>query len=308
MYEWTPRFQWRAIVIAPALFVVSLMGADGAAGQAPPASSNPTVSPDGRLIAFVSNRTGSPDIYVVAAEDGPVRQLTHSPEDEGRPMWSPDGRAVRYTVTNGNKTRVYAVAVETADVEEIGIVNGRGGSVSPDRRRVVYMSGDWAASRLAVANLDGTDERLLTTSEQTQVAWNPQFSPDGAWVAFTGQDTNRQLHVFVVNVKGEGLRQLTHFSAEEGRAQVPAWSADGQQIAFQLSRKGVSELWRVPFAGGDPVPILKSGTAILEEVPTWFPDGRQLAFQSTRSGRMEVWTVHVDGSGLRQLTGADRQR
>lgn len=166
------------------------------------------------------------------------------------------------------------------------------------------MSGTWQASRLAVANVDGSNETLLTTLEQSGVAWNPRFSPDGTRIAFTGQDANRQLHVYVVGVDGSGFRQLTHFTPEQGRAQVPAWSADGRQIAFQLSRKGWSQIWRVGADGGEPTAILaQPQEGVLDEVPAWFPGGQRVAFQSTRSGRMEIWTVKTDGSNAQQVTG-----
>lgn len=269
----------------------------------PPANTSPAVSPDGRQIAFVSTRDGNADLFVVPAAGGAERPLTRTPEPEGRPEWSADGSRLVYGVAAGETTRLFSVDVASGASRQIGSVNARGAAVSPDLTRVAYTAGTWQASRLGVARIDGSAEQFLTTAEQSSIAWNPRFSRDGREVAFTGQDASRQLHVFVVSLAGGDFRQLTKFTAEEGRAQVPAWSFDGQRVAFQLSRKGSSDVWVANRDGSGMVAVIRANGAELHEVPAWFPDGRRIAYQSTRSGRMEIWTINVDGSGAKQLTG-----
>jgi TolB protein len=271
----------------------------------PPSNASPTVSPDGSFIAFVSNRAGNTDIFVVAAGGGAERQLTHTPDSESRPEWSRDGTRLFYSIAMKDVSFLYALELSTGQSTQLGSLPARGAVISPDGTRVAYTSGAWQASRLAVADLDGRNERVLTTTEQSGVAWNARFSPDGRRIAFTGQTPDKQLQVFVVSVEGADLRQLTRFPREQGRAQVPAWSADGRQIAFQLNRtQGVCDIWRVDAGGGTPIPVVQAVGTVLNEVPAWFPDGGRVAYQSNKSGRTEIWTVNVDGTDPRQITGA----
>lgn len=98
------------------------------------------------------------------------------------------------------------------------------------------------------------------------------------------------------------VTQVTHLTAKEGRAQVPAFSADGRQLAFQVNRAGNSDIWIINRDGSSPVALVASSTE-LNEVPAWFPASQAIAFQSNRTGRMEIWIAPVAGGAPRQLTG-----
>jgi TolB protein len=269
-------------------------------------NTSPAVSPDGRWIAFLSNRDGNPELYVVATDGTGERRLTTTAVAEGRPDWTSNGRQLRYLIGSGESSELHELDPATGTSKRVGQINGRSAHVAPDGRRVAYMSGTFTASALAVSALDGTGATTLTTAEQTSVAWNARFSPDGKWIAFTGQDANRQLHIFVVAADGTGLKQLTRFTQDEGRAQGPSWSADGKRLAFQVNRKGSSRIWMCDIDGSNLRPVTPQADNVLDESPAWFPDGNRFAFQSTRSGRMEIWTVNLDGTALRQVTGLSK--
>jgi Tol biopolymer transport system component len=295
----------RSIVVVITLLMTLSPAAESSRQET--SNGGPAVSPDGKWIAFSSNRTGAPDLYVMPAQGGGERQLTSSPEREGPPQWSGDGALLYYAVDQDEQSRLFAVDVQSGQSTQVGVVRGRSAVVSPDGKRVAFTAGTWQQSALGIANIDGTNVRIVTTADQTTVAWNQRFSPDGAFVAFTGQDAARQLHICVVGVDGSGFRRLTTFTADQGRAQVPSWSADGRRVAFQLSRKGWSRIWQVGIDGTGARELLSSQGTFLDEVPSWFPDGR-VAFQSTRSGRMEIWTANGDGTAVRQLTGVGSSR
>ena len=99
-------------------------------------------------------------------------------------------------------------------------------------------------------------------------------------------------------------RQLTHVPRDEGEAQVPAWSPDGHQIAFQTTpAKGKpGHIWIADAETGVARKVAEHTQPYVDQVPTWFPDGARLAIQSNRTHRMEIWVMNANGSGARQIT------
>src|SRR5436305_10592246 len=96
------------------LFIVAAaIVAHPGAGQAPAKIAShggaPVVSPDGSRIAFLSDRDGATDIYVIGADGKGEARLTHSPEAEGQPEWSADGRLIWFTVFANDSSRVSAI-------------------------------------------------------------------------------------------------------------------------------------------------------------------------------------------------------
>ena len=159
-----------------------------------------------------------------------------------------------------------------------------------------------------VSSVDRSNERQIT--DGSSIAWNSHWSPDGKRIAFTGRnDPKGEVAVFVMNVDGSELRQVTHLSSEEGGAQWPAWSPDGRQFAVQVNsrkQKNTAYIWIVDAATGDAHKLGAHDQPYLDETPSWFPDGKRIAFQSNRTGRMEVWVMNADGSGQRQVTGSGK--
>jgi len=263
----------------------------------------PIVSPDGKRIAFVSDRAGADDVYVIAADGRDEQQLTHTPEAEGNVAWTRDGEILFSNFQDGF-SHVYMFDANGKSQRELAKVPGRGVTLSPDGRQLLYMAGTWMASKLTVSAVDGSNAKEIT--DGSSIAWNSQWSPNGKMIAFTGRDDPKsELAVFVMNADGSGLRHLTHVPAEEGGAQVPRWSPNGQQLAFQVNsrtQKGSAHIWTIDLRTGAERKLAAHTESYLDETPSWFPDGKQIAFQSNRTGRMEVWVMKADGTSARQVT------
>ena len=273
--------------------------------QAPPAryGSLPVVSPDGKRIAFISNRNGADDVYVISLEGRNERRLTNSPDAEANVAWSRD-RKILFAIFKEDFSHIYQIDADGTNQQELAKVPGRAVVLSPDGQRLLYMAGTWTASKLTVSASDGSNPKEIT--DGSSIAWNSQWSPDGKMIAFTGRDDPKsELAIFVINADGSGLRHLTHVPAEEGGAQGPRWSADGQQLAFQVNsrtQKGLAHIWTIDLRTGAARKLAAHTESYLDETPSWFPDGKQIAFQSNRTGRMEVWVMNADGTGARQVT------
>jgi TolB protein len=162
---------------------------------------------------------------------------------------------------------------------------------------------------LFVAAADGGDERPLLSSPD--VDYNPAWSADGAWLAFTSE-RDGSADLYRVRPNGANLERLTDSPAFDDQA---AFSPDGRQIVFVSSRAdGTADLWILDVQTRRAKPLTSGAGGDFR--PAWSPDGQWIAFSSDRGsglpfahGRWEhlhlvdIYLVHPDGSGLKRLTG-----
>jgi len=299
-----------------AAFLALLLGASALApvatvGAAPPPGGNslPAVSPDGRAIAFVSDRGGADALWVVDAAGGHERRISPAGFVASAPAWSQDGRSVRCAGSGADSGIVFAFPRAGGAPRPLVRVPGRAPRLSPDGRSVAWLSGPWQSTALFVAPVrDGSTGPKVHIAGGATTAWNPAWSPDGARIAYTWGDSTHVLQLHVVAKDGTGDRALTAFAPHDGSAQLPAWARSGKRLAFQVNRRVPHDarVWVVDIDGTHARPLGANATPGLDEAPAWFPDGRHLAFQSDRSGRREIWTMRDDGSDLRQVTGRAR--
>jgi Tol biopolymer transport system component len=276
----------------------------------------PSVSPTGDAIAFLSNRSGTYDLYITSPDGAELLRITNTPANESAPYWTKDARVVFSTMQEGatmaetmaiNKSTVYSVSSSAPQPVIIGTVAGRQPTISPDGKKLVYSSGQYPSMHIVESALDGSNVRQLSKTPSPQ--FNAVYSPDQTQIAFARSDSTRQLQVWVMNADGTGERQLTRFSADEGSPQWPAWSPDGSRLAIQSGKynrnapaENTAHIWVIDVKTGAATRLNAHTTPYLDETPSWFPDGKRIAFQSDRSGRMEVWVMNSDGSGARQVT------
>jgi TolB protein len=272
-----------------------------------PRNGRPSVSPDGRWIAFVSDRMGGDDIFVIGVDGRGERQMTF--DGGGAPCWTRNSEEILFVGEGPDTCHVMAVSLEGGKPEVVATVSGRQPMLSRDGKRVLFNIGSWRSTILAVSNLDGSGLGRLAGGDSvtggTTTAWNGAWSPDGTRVAYTHGDSTGILQVHVVNADGTGDRTVTRTTAGDGSAQMPAWAPDGKRLAVQVNKgsDGPAHIWIVDVATTEARKLNLHTGSYLDETPAWFPDGKRLAFQSNRSGRMEVWVMRDDGSEARRVTG-----
>jgi Tol biopolymer transport system component len=235
------------------------------------AEHHPAWSPAGEepaRIAFVSERDGNQEIYVIAVPDGTDAdggnslRLTDNPAEDMRPSWSPDGSQIVF-----NSMR----------------------------------DGNW---ELYVMNADGSAQQRLTDSE----AWEffPTWSPDGEEIAFFACDPqcrpNRQ-DIYAMNPDGTDVRRLTDSPSTVD--EDPAWSPDGDKIVFQSDRDGNFEIYTMNADGSDQQRLTNHRGG--DYWPSWGPaltptPGTVLLFQKSTQTFPSVPTWKI---GLGDLDGDD---
>ena len=114
-------------------------------------------------------------------------------------------------------------------------------------------------------------------------------------IVFVGKDGDEE--IYTVDPDGSGLTPLTSNAVSDGS---PAWSPDGQRIAFSSIRDGNYEIYVMGADGSNPARLTYSAGGDFD--PAWSPDGQRIAFTSDRDGDSEVYVMGADGSSPAPLT------
>ena len=194
---------------------------------------SPTWSPDGKKIAFVSNRNqGYLQIWVMDANGANPIRLTDGFWDE-RPDWSPDGKRIVYDVIPNAKDRkvwtrvIFVMDADGMNNKRLTNLDGASPSWSPDGRKIAFESSRAdRSSEIYVMEADGRNQTRLTHDFGDNR--DPTWSPDGRYIAYIGHWDIVSWNIHVIDSDGKNQRILT----KKGWDQDPTWSPDSESIAF----------------------------------------------------------------------------
>lgn len=210
----------------------------------------PCFSPDGRWIAFSSNRHGSYDVFVVAAQGGKPRRLTFDSATDVVNGWSPDGKTILFTSTRSMEypasAELYSVPFEGGRVRRITVNEGREGVYSPRGDQIAYVRGPglWyrkgyrgsANDDIWISDADGHDNRQLTKANCQDNS--PMWSADGQYLYYVSEVMGTPANIVKQDANGRSMPQLMTFHKEDGvrKARI---SRDGEWIVYECG----ADLW-----------------------------------------------------------------
>ena len=193
-------------------------------------------SPDGRKIAFMSNRDGNWDIFVMDADGANTRRLTDNSAIDALPAWSPDGTQIAFMSERDGDWDIYVMDADGEDEYLRRLTDNSAIDAfpawSPDGTQIAFVSNRDGDSDIYVMGANGSNPRSLTYSIASDGF--PAWSPDGTQIAFISNRDGDE-DIYMMDADGSNPRRLTNNSAADW---VPAWSPDGTQIAFISNRDG----------------------------------------------------------------------
>ncbi|MHB0935242.1 MAG: DPP IV N-terminal domain-containing protein [Armatimonadota bacterium] len=269
------------------------------------------IAPHPGRIAFVSDRDGTTEIYVMNADGTDPRRLTTDGMRKDEIAISPDGRKVAYAAKGTGKWQIFIVDIDGTGLRQL-TNNGRDNwrpSFSPDSRTLVYFSSvSGGNDEIFTMSEDGGNQTRLT--ENTSMDVLPVFTPDGTKIVFGSNRSGRyQLHV--MNSDGSNPQQLTFDTALKLYHDI---GPDGARIATTYGGQLVADyggsgmygyiaggrIATMNMDGGDLRLLTDLGAD--NDKPVYNPDGSKIAFSSNRDGQWEIYVMNPDGSGQTRLT------
>ncbi len=244
---------------------VSVMGYDGYGARAFTRDGSialfPSLSPDGKRLAYVSYRSGYPNI-VIRGEDGLIIGSTQFKNTTSSPAIGPDGRIAFASSKDGDAMEIYVANGDGSNAKKLTRTR-KGVNISPrwnpkTGREIAFISDRGGSPRIYVMDADGGNERPLLSLGGNMDS--PSWSPDGRFLAFTW-DGGGSYNIYVADVASQQTLRLTR----EGRNENPTWSPDSRHIAFQSNRTGRWEIWAMHVDGSEQRQLTRGGG----RAPSW---------------------------------------
>ncbi len=249
-----------------------------------------TWSPDGRFIAFASDKAGNFDIWVQPVAGGDAVQVTKSPAQDTEPDWSPDGSTIvfRSEREGGGLFVVPSLGGTERRLTSFGVQP----EWSPDGSQILFVLGGRATYVVA---LDGSPARRVPESltGDLDFVFCRAWQPDGRRVSFLGWSQRQGFGLFTIPLAGGApvVTRVTRLAWPDDLEIVQCqWAPSGAAVVFEGRRNHVSNLWRLTLDPQDLEP------GALERLTTG--GGNETGVALSRDGKYAAFTTQADSHRL----------
>ena len=257
----------------------------------------------GTKIVFVSDRSGSKELWVMNWDGSEQHQLTRYGSITTFPSASPHGRIIAFTTYATGTPSIQLLSLETG--RKLPFYNQRASmnafvTFTPDSKRIIFSStAGGGPAQLYTADIDGRGLRRITASGGIEV--EPKINPKtGADLVDVSGRGGPYPQIYQMSLEGTDVRRLTPGT---GEATNPAWNPDGVHIAFAWTKgfePGNYNIFVMDVASQQITQLTANEGR--NENPCWAPDGAHIVYASKRGGQSQIWIMNADGTGKHQLT------
>ncbi len=263
-------------------------------------------SPDGKKIAFQSNRTGNWDIFVMDVQSRGQLQLTKNPAQDEMPAFSPNSKVIAFSSTRDDTVHkertemnrnIYVVdlagskavrIVETGADDWCPVFTNKNDelvlvSEKDDPRDVPFHQrlGD-----IYLKNLQQGTLLRLTQNEADDTA--PSVSRNGKWIVFVS-NRDGKFQLYRMDRLGKVTERILEF---DGQCGAPDYSRNGKYIAFAAEKNGNFDIYMMTSAGTKLVQLTTHSAQ--DDYPRFSPDGRYILFHSDRTGSYQIYSIDLE--------------
>jgi len=278
-------------------------------------NSGPALSPKGDKIAFLSDKSGYFDIYLMSAIDGKIisklvsGQQTANLEElhwlRAGISWSPNSKYIVFAAKSGSEDALHIVNVRKKKIVndyKFGLDGIFTPSWSPNGENIAFMGIQNGKGDIYSYNIKTKELKQITNDVYTDI--QPQWSPDGKTIAFVsdrgdnyGDDVTTknvkiyekdfyQKDVYFIDVETSEMRRVTNTQALEAS---PVFSPDGKYLAYTSDESGIYNIYLYNLKSGMNYPITNVLTGIFNL--SWHGDNKKLAFTSFYSAGYDIYLL-----------------
>jgi Tol biopolymer transport system component len=264
---------------------------------------SPSISPDGRAVAFTASVNGTRQIFVRLLAGGAPLAITRDTADHQQPRWSPDGNTLVYFSAGGDDSTgtLWTIPALGGSPRRL-MASTSGADISRTGRLACFRLADGAV-QLVTAALDGTDVRVVVPAS-TGYHRFPRWSPDGRSIAFQRGDGVRD-DIFVVAVSGGEPKRLTQ---DRNVIAGLAWLPSGDRVVYATSRGNTIpylpslRLWEAPLDGRPPRPL--THVDVSYEQPDVHANG--VVSAARLQMRFDIWRFPFAGDAVDNVRRAEQ--
>ena len=183
----------------------------------PGLNSGAVVSPDGRRVAMILSKAGSPDLWVANIDGTNLKRLTETREDESSPCWSPDGTKICYASRVSERRSLFIISANGGAPQRLntgGEPNPSEPDWSPDGKTIVFTSQPRAGFNICTVGAQGGQVQLLVAGE------DPSWAPNSRTVIFTRRTGNKRI-LSLLDVPTKRVKDTAQIS---GSRSQPSWA------------------------------------------------------------------------------------
>ena len=246
-------------------------------------------------MAFVSDSTGSRQIWVRLLAGGPPLQITNGPGACLEPRWSQDSASIIYFTPppEGNAQGTLWEVSALGGAPRVLVSSMSGADVSHDGKRLTFFRLNGRQMELVVTDRDGSNPRVVTQAVTSFSYRQPRWSPDDTTIAYLHSLENWADDIYLVSSAGGTPRRLTN---EVTLMSGLTWSPDGSHLVYSTARGSTLlylptlHLWQISKSGGEPRQLTFGETG--DESPDMDRLGRIVV--SRKRMQFDIWKFPVD--------------